>query len=91
MICNFTHTNGRPPSSCSYLPSWLYALAQALADANPIRCAEDTDSPTTGDLDDLWGACSVPTGAFVTWYNSTSGDTLYFTYDGANWWEFTLS
>lgn len=87
---NIIETYGYPPEDCRALKQWLWQVVTELAAANPIKCSTDTTDPTAQDLTDLWSPCDVPEGAFVTWYNSVSTDTLYYAYYSGAWTELTL-
>lgn len=90
-LCNFFDTYGMPPEDCSFLREWLYNFAQAMAAIDNIRSNESTIDATDITLSALWGGCDVPAGAFVVWYNSTSGDTHYFSSpSGVSWFEVVI-
>lgn len=94
-LCTLMDDMGTPPENCVALRGWVWELVTRLAAADNIRCGTGVTDPDSDDLDDLWGTCAIPPGSLAIWYNSVSGDTLYYlcfegSLVGCTWTEFTL-
>ena len=71
-LCNFISEFGNAPEDCVPLVGYVWGFVNAMVTVNPIKCGTGAGAPNGATLEALWGACDVPPGALVMWWDTAA-------------------